>query len=108
MANFKEIPCPFCGRMVRDSDKFCIFCGSKLQKTESKYTAEERNEINKELSVTTAKSTSEELPEFQILNRFYLIILLHTEFQAYPELINVPPFALEALSLHLLPKWPYL
>ncbi|MHA1775766.1 MAG: zinc-ribbon domain-containing protein [Promethearchaeota archaeon] len=66
MANFKEIPCPFCGRMVRDSDKFCIFCGSKLQKTESKYTAEERNEINKELSVTTAKSTSEELPEFQI------------------------------------------
>ncbi len=33
---FKEISCPFCGRMVRDSDKFCIFCGSKIQKTKAK------------------------------------------------------------------------
>lgn len=33
---YKEISCPFCGRMVRDSDKFCIFCGSKIQKSKPK------------------------------------------------------------------------
>ena len=31
MANFKEIPCPFCGRVVRTTDKFCIFCGSNKE-----------------------------------------------------------------------------
>ncbi|MHA1745628.1 MAG: hypothetical protein ACTSWW_06485 [Promethearchaeota archaeon] len=54
MANFKEIPCPFCGRVVRTSDKFCIFCGSKLgeAKTKKKHkemTDTEREELNKEL-----------------------------------------------------------
>lgn len=34
--NYKEISCPFCGRMVRDSDKYCIFCGSKIQKIKPK------------------------------------------------------------------------
>jgi chromosome segregation ATPase len=28
--NYNEMKCPFCGRIVRDSDKFCIFCGSRL------------------------------------------------------------------------------
>ena len=54
MANFKEIPCPFCGRVVRTTDKFCIFCGSKLTETKSKkkrkeITETERDELNKEL-----------------------------------------------------------
>jgi len=33
---YKEISCPFCGRVVRDSDKYCIFCGSKIQKSKPK------------------------------------------------------------------------
>ena len=54
MANFKEIPCPFCGRIVRTNDKFCIFCGSKLTETKAKkkrkeITETEREELNKEL-----------------------------------------------------------
>ncbi|MHA1476090.1 MAG: hypothetical protein ACTSQ5_13005 [Promethearchaeota archaeon] len=36
MGKFKEISCPFCGRVVRDSDKYCIFCGSKIQKSKPK------------------------------------------------------------------------
>lgn len=66
MVDYKEIPCPFCGRMVRNTDKFCIFCGSKLQKTESKYTAEEREEIEKELGTSSSKTSSDALPEFQV------------------------------------------
>ena len=54
---FKEIPCPFCGRIVRNTDKFCIFCGSKLQKsaqTPSKpsITSQERDEIDMELGTS--------------------------------------------------------
>jgi len=33
---YKEISCPFCGRVVRDSDKYCIFCGSKMQTAKPK------------------------------------------------------------------------
>ncbi|WP_371802000.1 zinc-ribbon domain-containing protein [Candidatus Lokiarchaeum ossiferum] len=51
MAKFKEVQCSFCGRMIRDSDKFCIFCGSKVGQTPQKpsISKEERDEIDKEL-----------------------------------------------------------
>ena len=54
MAKFKEIPCPFCGRIIRTTDKFCIFCGSKLggaatKKKREEITDSERDELNKEL-----------------------------------------------------------
>jgi rRNA maturation endonuclease Nob1 len=32
--NFTEKPCPQCGRTVRSTDRFCIFCGGKLQAPE--------------------------------------------------------------------------
>ena len=47
---YKEISCPFCGRVVRDSDKYCIFCGSKIQKTEPKIEkSKEREMIEQEV-----------------------------------------------------------
>ncbi len=69
MSKFQEIQCPFCGRMVRSNDKFCIFCGSKMQQSESKtnYSKEEREELDKELGEKAGKdSKSTNLPEFQI------------------------------------------
>ncbi|MCF2138940.1 MAG: hypothetical protein K9W44_02645 [Candidatus Lokiarchaeota archaeon] len=73
MAKYQEIQCPFCGRMVRNTDKFCIFCGSKLQKSEPKikYSAEERDELDKELgssnsNVIKGSSSSSNLSEFQV------------------------------------------
>lgn len=61
MAKFQEVQCPFCGRMVRNTDKFCIFCGSKLAKKEetAKYTQEEREEIDKELTINNTEQKSD-------------------------------------------------
>ncbi|QEE14906.1 hypothetical protein DSAG12_00727 [Promethearchaeum syntrophicum] len=42
---YKEISCPFCGRVVRDSDKYCIFCGSKIQKAKKKKEKTKEQEI---------------------------------------------------------------
>ncbi|MHA1612443.1 MAG: zinc-ribbon domain-containing protein [Promethearchaeota archaeon] len=69
MSKFQEVQCPYCGRMVRSNDKFCIFCGSKMQKSEPSvtYSKEERDELDKELGgKTETDSKSTKLPEFQV------------------------------------------
>jgi len=43
--DFKEISCPFCGRIVRDTDKYCIFCGSKIQKQKPKKEKSKEEEL---------------------------------------------------------------
>ena len=52
--NYEEIPCPYCGRSVRNTDKFCIFCGSKLnikdhKPSDSKISDQEREDADNEL-----------------------------------------------------------
>lgn len=57
MAKFKEVQCSFCGRMIRDSDKFCIFCGSKIGQAaqQPSISKEEREELDKELGTGMIK-----------------------------------------------------
>ncbi len=57
MAKFKEVQCSFCGRMIRDSDKFCIFCGSKAGQASQQpsMSKEEREEVDKELGTGMIK-----------------------------------------------------
>ena len=54
--NFKELPCPFCGRIIRNSDKFCIFCGSKIdnqdQPSKPSMSKEEQKEVDDDLIPT--------------------------------------------------------
>ncbi len=65
---YKEMSCPFCGRVVRDSDKFCIFCGSKIQKTKQKKekSKEQENieqEVDKDLGFLKGISKKDEKKE---------------------------------------------
>jgi endogenous inhibitor of DNA gyrase (YacG/DUF329 family) len=43
---YKEVPCPFCNRTIRTSDRFCIFCGSRI-----------------DIENLTATSKKQEIPE---------------------------------------------
>ena len=54
MPNYKEMSCPKCGRSIRSTDKFCIFCGFRLQQSSQstktpKISEKERKDLNKEL-----------------------------------------------------------
>jgi len=54
MGNFKEVPCPNCQRIVRSTDRFCIFCGNKMQPqdnspSKSQIPEGERKELEKEV-----------------------------------------------------------
>lgn len=54
MANFKEVSCPNCQRIVRSTDRFCIFCGNKMQPQDaapakSIIPEPERKELEKEV-----------------------------------------------------------
>ena len=56
--NFKEVHCIYCGRIVRNTDKFCIFCGNKLpgsgsapeQSKKQKIPEPEMKELEKEVN----------------------------------------------------------
>jgi len=42
--NYKEINCPFCGRLVRSTDKFCLFCGKPLKEGSQRKKKEKKAE----------------------------------------------------------------
>ena len=52
MSNYSELQCRFCGRIIRNTDKFCIFCGSKVaaEPPKPQITKEEAEEVEKELN----------------------------------------------------------
>ena len=54
MSDYKEIPCNYCGRIIRDTDRFCIFCGKTINKPSAssniwKGNDSEREEMEKEV-----------------------------------------------------------